>query len=893
MVKARQKGVVDGTDRITLRLEPLEGRVLLSGVSGYALQTRATFNGTNGRWPTAGLVMDGSGNLYGTTYGGGDKSYGTVFKIAAGSNTITPLGSFNGSNGANPYAGLIVDGNGNLYGTSSDGGHYGYGTVFEVAAGSNAITTLASFDGTDGGYPYGGLIMDGSGNLYGTTYGGCGVGYGTVFELAAGSNTITTLVSFDGTNGAYPSAGLIMDGSGNLYGTTYGGCGVGYGTVFEVAAGSNTMTTLASFNWDNGSSPYAGLTMDGSGNLYGTTAGGGANGEGTVFEVAAGSNAITTLASFDGTDGGYPYGGLIMDGSGNLYGTTYHGGAYNGGTAFEVVAGSKTITTLASFDGTNGKSPWGGLTIDESGNLYGTTCYGGANDYGIVFQLFPVESTQLAFVQQPTDVTVGTTITPPLTVAIEDADGNVVVSDSSNVTLTITGGTLNGTLSVAAVNGVATFSDLSALAPGTYTLQATDDPLTPATSETFDVFSNPIGIIISPNGHVQVSVCDVRGSLNVSVSDIKVTWGTGDAISSITLGGTQPMGGLGLAISGASSIGSIKDGRKGLIGDVSFIAADAPIKSIQLKGGMSGFNVNGLTLGGLGLPIDIDGDGDLTDAAAIYSTGAVGSVTLTRNATGDIWIGGKDSKGTALSSLSNKTGGYHGDLVAAGNVGKVSLGGTFGSSMDIQGSLAGLTIRGGNLAGTISATGTLGKISVSGSTNKQTGLTTGGDMTSGARLYAGVSLSGLSVSGSLIGGSTDEEDLVQICSPLISNVSVGGDITDSRILAGTDLGADWAVGGTGEDADFWGAGIIGKISVRGDVHDSLIGAGVSSHNGVLDLQWLQDNVGFIAGSMITSGTIGGSLYSSWPGPGEAYGVGAATVGSGKIGGAGEELIFSN
>ena len=239
--------------------------------------------------------------------------------------------------------------------------------------------------------PTGGLIMDGSGNLYGTMpYGGAS-GAGTVFELKAGSNTITTLAAFNGTNGEYPEPGLIMDASGNLYGTTqYGGIGwsgsdfSGSGTVFEIKAGSNTITTLAAFNGTNGESPpYGGLTMDGIGNLYGTTEYGGANGCGTVFEItaasiAAGSPTITTLASFNGNNGSTPEAGLIMDGGGNLYGTAHYGGiGYTGGetgygTMFEIKAGSNTITTLASFNGTNGGGPNSGLIMDGSGNLYGT-----------------------------------------------------------------------------------------------------------------------------------------------------------------------------------------------------------------------------------------------------------------------------------------------------------------------------------------------------------------------------------------------------------------------------------------------------------------------------------------------------------------------------------------
>ena len=239
-----------------LTLERLEDRT----VPSYILTDLASFNGTNGEEPIGGLLMDRSGNLYGTTWMGGASGDGTVFEVAQGSGTITTLASFNGANGANPYATLIMDGNGNLYGTTGYGGEGGYnhGTVFELAQGSGTITTLASFNATNGANPVAGVIMDGNGNLYGTTFGAAGgaypVNHGTVFELAKGSGTITTLASFSSSN---PAAGLIMDSSGNLYGTTgaFATGDSGDGTVFELAKGSDIITTLASFNGTNGSQP--------------------------------------------------------------------------------------------------------------------------------------------------------------------------------------------------------------------------------------------------------------------------------------------------------------------------------------------------------------------------------------------------------------------------------------------------------------------------------------------------------------------------------------------------------------------------------------------------------------------------------------------------------------
>ena len=230
--------------------------------------------------------------------------------------TLQDLASFNGANGLSPEAGLIMDSSGNLYGTTWGGGADGEGTVFEVANGSGTITTLATFDGTNGSEPNAGLIMDDSGNLYGTTRNGSATGVGTVFEVVNGSGTITTLATFDNTHGAHPQASLIMDGSGNLYGTTLGGGAGSCGTVFEVAHGSGTITTLTSFNGPNGSTPLAGLIMDDDGNLFGTTALGGANDSGIVFEWQVSSGTIVTLATFDSTNGASPSCSLIMDSGG-------------------------------------------------------------------------------------------------------------------------------------------------------------------------------------------------------------------------------------------------------------------------------------------------------------------------------------------------------------------------------------------------------------------------------------------------------------------------------------------------------------------------------------------------------------------------------------------------
>jgi uncharacterized repeat protein (TIGR03803 family) len=209
---------------------------------------------------------------------------------------VTTLASFTGTNGAYPYDGLILSGS-TLYGTAWEGGDFGYGTVFSIPVGGGPLTALASFNHTNGAYPSAGLLLSGS-TLYGTTYyGGAygGVyGYGTVFSIPVGGGPVTTLVSFNGTNGEGPAAGVILSRS-TLYGTTvYGGengyqpyaFGTGYGTVFAIPVGGGTVTTLASFNGTNGEWPLAGLSLSGS-TLYGTTEEGGAYGDGTAFSLSS------------------------------------------------------------------------------------------------------------------------------------------------------------------------------------------------------------------------------------------------------------------------------------------------------------------------------------------------------------------------------------------------------------------------------------------------------------------------------------------------------------------------------------------------------------------------------------------------------------------------------
>jgi uncharacterized repeat protein (TIGR03803 family) len=370
----------------------------------YQLTTLVNFNGgnadpKNGGDPNAGLTADTAGNLFGTTQLGGTFTCGTVFKLAAGTHAFSTLVSINpaADPGIGPLASVLLDASGNLYGTTYFQGADNAGTVFKVAAGTNTLTTLVSFNYTNGCYPSCALVADANGNLYGTTFSGGGSGSnGTVFRVAAGTNVLTTLAEFNGTNGYAPYAGLIADASGNLYSTTSGGGASGLGTIFEVAAATHALTTLATFNGTNGAKPFGQLFADASGNLYGTTSAGGSNGLGTVFELTAGSHTLRTLASFDGTNGSDPAAGLLADASGNLYGTTRFGGdltldSGNGaGTVFELTATTHELVSLFEFNGANGRNPLCDLISDANGCLYGTTQGGGSVGYGTVFELSPV-----------------------------------------------------------------------------------------------------------------------------------------------------------------------------------------------------------------------------------------------------------------------------------------------------------------------------------------------------------------------------------------------------------------------------------------------------------------------------------------------------------------------
>jgi len=428
------------------------------------INTLATFSlpATHvGPGPDGGVILSGT-TLYGTTDDLGGNYCGTVFSVPMSGGTPTTLATFNGTNGMYPQqAGVILSGN-TLYGEAMEGGAGGSGTIFSVPINGNgttgAVTTLATFNGTNGSAPQGGLILSGN-TLYGTTQiGGSGSSYGTVFSVPKTGGSITTLATFDGNYYGSRPQGLILSGN-TLYGVANKGGAFGNGTVFSVSTTGTNFKLLAEFDGTNGDASAngvltCGLVLSGT-NLIGTAGGGGANNDGTIFSVPVNgdgfTDAVTTLATFNNDNGRNPTDHLVFSADGNtLYGTTVYGGSMGAGTVFSVPVGGGNITTLASFTGlgTIGTGPTGGLLL-SGGTLYGTTGTGAVNDNGTVYSLTPATTT-------PTTYTLAASIT-----GSRVAYGRITQGQTGNLTATInnTGG--NGTdnlaydtLTITGANGI-------------------------------------------------------------------------------------------------------------------------------------------------------------------------------------------------------------------------------------------------------------------------------------------------------------------------------------------------------------------------------------------------------------------------------------------------------
>ncbi len=350
----------------------------------------------DGTTPAAGLVLDGQGNLFGTAEGGDTKFYaGVVFEVSSTGHESLIYNFAALNQGVAPNGYLARDAGGNFYGATAGGGddganckrHYGCGVIYKLSGGVEQV--IYTFSGTDGYEPNGGLVLDKSGNIYGTTYKST-KGAGTVFKVTpGGSYTLLHPFGSGKGDGMLPTSGLLMDKKGNIYGTASAGgqaglygpgikCVSGCGVVYEItAAGAEKILYTFKGAIGDGAAPFGALIQDNAGNLYGTTYAGGEYGYGTIFKLTP-SGQESVLYSFIGQpDAGNPVGRLLMDAKGNIFGTTSFGGTYGYGAVFELSASGKESILYSFTGGDDGSSPFDGLVMDAAGNLYGTTEIGG------------------------------------------------------------------------------------------------------------------------------------------------------------------------------------------------------------------------------------------------------------------------------------------------------------------------------------------------------------------------------------------------------------------------------------------------------------------------------------------------------------------------------------
>jgi uncharacterized repeat protein (TIGR03803 family) len=408
------------------------------------------FTGTNGNSPRGSLVRASNGKLYGMTNQGGANNFGIIFEYDPATDSFTRKHDFDGSNGRNPFGDLVQASNGRLYGLTYQGGAYNEGVIFEFNPANDSFYRRMDFDGTSNGRnPFGSFIQSTDGLLYAVTYQGGANNYGVLFTYDPVNNTYSKKQDFDAVNtGSNPYSRLTEGPNGNLYSMTYLGGSDNLGTIYEYDIANNLIKKKVDFKGvSNGRNPYGSLALASNGRFYGQTPFGGANSAGVIFEFdpatdsfikridvegnlqgrspfgtlvqasngmmyamtyLGGINKAGVLFEFDpakGTylkkidfsnaiDGGNPYGSLVMTRSFKLYGMTYQGGSYNGGTIFEYDPVLRTYSKKFDLDGTYfGRNTYGNLVEAANGKLYGMTYQGGAYDYGTLIEYDPVNDT--------------------------------------------------------------------------------------------------------------------------------------------------------------------------------------------------------------------------------------------------------------------------------------------------------------------------------------------------------------------------------------------------------------------------------------------------------------------------------------------------------------------
>ena len=419
--KQDRKSASAGKDRRSFRAAAMAIAFALAVVSMQSAQAQTYTvlhnftGGQDGGTSFAALTMDRAGNLYGTTYYGGSANQGVVFKLTrkGGSFVFNTLHSFGNGEGIGSYSKVTIGPDGSLYGTTQTGvsgpgcGGMGCGTVYNLRLPPTACkAALCDWSyslvyqfpdgGANGALPTSAPIFDQNGNMLGATPGDLGQCCGNVYELkpSNGNWTQSVLYSFTGgSDGNYPTGDVIWDQAGNLYGVTYMGGTHGGGVVYQMVPSGSGWTENVLYSFDATSDPDGGLVFDKSGNLYGTTTGDGGSGIGTVFMLSPAGGAWTSTVLYTFSKWEEPRSSLVMDAAGNLYGTADRGGKERGGTIFKLTPGNGgwTYTLLKEFDDPcdEGCFPRGGVILDASGNLYGTTSGGGTHGQGVVYEITP------------------------------------------------------------------------------------------------------------------------------------------------------------------------------------------------------------------------------------------------------------------------------------------------------------------------------------------------------------------------------------------------------------------------------------------------------------------------------------------------------------------------
>lgn len=505
-----------------------QGTIFKCSTSG-SFTTLVQFNNVNGDWPNGGVIQAIDGNLYGVTGGGGTTGQGIAFKCST-SGTISTLYNFGSSGiGVLPYGGLVQANDGNLYGTTNEGGALNKGTVYKFTL-SDSITTIASLHDTIGVEPIIGLTKSGS-TLYGTTLQGGKYGYGNIFSYNTSTHTFDTVLSFKGSDsGAGPYASPTKAYNGNYYGTTYyGGLG-NYGVVYKISP-SGKYSIIYNFGGGDEANPAGNMVLASDSNLYGTTMGYSGS-YGAIFCINTKTDSVKIIASFPSAIGVNPSGNLMEGFDGNLYGCAQGGGANGDGSLFKCTK-SGNLSLLASFNGTNGNIPRCGLLQASDSNFYGATFGGGVGNYGVLFKCSPTGNldTIMSFNNS--------TGTEPLYATLIEVKGvkiNITAPSCTSQTLTAVPQWNGKTPYSYSWSTGATSSSLSGItSAGTYTVLVTDAN---GISYSASVTLKPYSALTSTLKDTNI-LCygDSTGSISDSVSGgvapYSFLWSNGKTTSSI------------------------------------------------------------------------------------------------------------------------------------------------------------------------------------------------------------------------------------------------------------------------------------------------------------------------------------------------------------------------